>query len=98
MAGTQAARISESLAKVLEVFPDISLDFVRSLCNKSLVNGDLADLTIIDEILTLGTYPKERDEARKLRGQPEASEAMNEAEAWETPARVALTREETQTA
>jgi len=98
MAATPPSHTSPSLVNILEVFPDISHKFVRSLRNKSPVNGGLADATIIEGILALKTYPKERDELQQRRSLAEASRAMKETKEWEKPERADPTREDAQTA
>ena len=59
------------LHDILEVFPDISHDYVQQLYNKQtesvLPQEDTVTRTLIDKILDTGAYPKEKDRIRELK-------------------------------
>ena len=62
------------LREVLEIFPDVSYDYVQQIYNKHIeVMGpfekkeDTVARRVIEEILDSGTYPKEKDRIRELK-------------------------------
>ncbi|KAL1986976.1 hypothetical protein VTN96DRAFT_5132 [Rasamsonia emersonii] len=70
------------LGKILEVFPDISHEYVKNLYEKHNVNlGPGQDVThiiepAVDQILADGTYPKQKN--RKRKREPADSESDSE--------------------
>jgi hypothetical protein len=59
------------LSQVVELFPDIDLDFALKLIGEVIENGEKGAVAI-EKILELKSYPKERDAQRKRRENEEA--------------------------
>ncbi|KAL8985473.1 MAG: hypothetical protein Q9177_004425 [Variospora cf. flavescens] len=55
------------LAQVLDVFPDVSHDYVRKLYDARQRNGALGAEGLISQILDEDNYPKERDRLNELK-------------------------------
>ena len=74
------------LEKVLEVFPDVSRDYVRITWDKRCSNnvagpaGLPTEQRIIEDVLDGGTYPKEKDRIKELKRKRDSPEI--EAAKW----------------
>ena len=68
---TAVSRYETCLAEILEVFPDISREYVQSLYNDlNLQDGPSAQIAaqiLVEKVLDGGKYPKEKDRIKELK-------------------------------
>lgn len=94
---TQGAAYGTCLKEVVEVFPDISHDHVKKLYDEHSVpmlhdfaNRRNLSLSVIEQILDAGKYPKEKDRLREIkelkRKRENCSNPVEEAARWKNDA------------
>lgn len=76
------------LAQVLEVFPDVSHEYVRELYNSreiSHMRSDGQDSTplIIDAVLAQPQYPKQKELKRKRENEDQPHDPLEQPQFWE---------------
>ncbi|KAK2812973.1 hypothetical protein FQN50_000994 [Emmonsiellopsis sp. PD_5] len=59
-------------ARIANIFPGISLEYVKGLCNshRQSTQRDSVEMVVVNEIVNAGTYPKQEDRKRRKLSHP----------------------------